>query len=93
MPVVETDETGVATVAATRNKAGGRIEIVAQRRRAHTASSQVMVATESLRPGEHLQDLVRRHKICPSLDYRWQRLGDAVVVVRARMPMSRSSPA
>ena len=62
-----------ATVAATSGEARPRIEIVAERRRAHDARFRAMVVAESLRPGVRVRDLARRHGICTSLIYRWRR--------------------
>lgn len=70
--VGEDDE--AASVAATGDAAVGRIEIVAERRRAHPGSFRAMVVAESLRPDTRVRDLARRHGICPSLIYRWRRL-------------------
>jgi transposase len=62
-----------ATVAATRGEAMPRIEIVADRRRAHGAAFRADVVAESLMPGVRVQDVADRHGICPSLIYRWRR--------------------
>jgi transposase len=62
-----------ATVAATRGEAMPRIEIVADRRRAHSAAFRADVVAESLIPGVRVQDVAERHGICPSLIYRWRR--------------------
>src|SRR5277367_6424347 len=62
-----------ATVAATRGEAMPRIEIVAERRRAHSATFRADVVTASMAPGACVQDVARRHGICPSLIYRWRR--------------------
>jgi transposase len=62
-----------------------RIEIVADRRRAHSAAFRADVVAESLVPGVRVQDVANRHGICPSLIYRWRRpagadtAGDGVV--------------
>ena len=63
-----------ATVAATRGEAMPRIEIVADRRRAHSAAFRAGVVAESLMPGVRVQDVAERHGICPSLIYRWRRI-------------------
>ena len=74
-----------ATVAATRGEATPRIEIVAERRRAHSAAFRAGVVAESLMPGVRVQDVADRRQICPSLIYRWRRTvglpaaGDAAV--------------
>jgi transposase len=62
-----------ATVAATRGEAMPRIEIVADRRRAHSAAFRADVVAASLAPGVRVQDVAERHGICPSLIYRWRR--------------------
>src|SRR5882724_3615796 len=62
-----------ATVAATRGEAMPRIEIVADRRRAHSAAFRADVVAEAVAPGARVQDVARRHGICPSLIYRWRR--------------------
>jgi transposase len=62
-----------ATVAATRGEAMPRIEIVADRRRAHTAEFRADVVAESLVPGVRVQDVADRRGICPSPIYRWRR--------------------
>jgi transposase len=74
-----------ATVAATRGEAMPRIEIVADRRRAHSAAFRADVVAASLMPGVRVQDVAERHGVCPSLIYRWRRTvgadaaGDGVV--------------
>jgi transposase len=62
-----------ATVAATRGEAMPRIEIVADRRRAHSAAFRADVVAEAMAAGARVQDVARRHGICPSLIYRWRR--------------------
>jgi transposase len=62
-----------ATVAATRGEVMPRIEIVADRRRAHTAEFRADVVAESRVPGIRVQDVAERRGICPSLIYRWRR--------------------
>jgi len=68
-------------VAATDGEAPGqaspRIEIVGERRRAHDAGFRAKVVAESVQPGVRIQDVARRHGICPSLVYRWRRLAAA----------------
>ena len=74
-----------ATVAARRGEATPRIEIVADRRRAHSAAFRADVVTASMAPGACVQDVARRYGICPSLIFRWRRTvglpaaGDAAV--------------
>ena len=62
-----------ATVATTRGEAMPRIEIVADRRRAHSAAFRTDVVAESGMPGVRVRDVADRHGICPSLIYRWRR--------------------
>ena len=62
-----------ATVAATGGEAMPRIEIVADRRRAHSAAFRADVVAEAGARGARVQDVARRHGICPSLVYRWCR--------------------
>jgi transposase-like protein len=69
-----TDRDEAATVAATACEASERIEIVAERRRAHDDVFRAMVVADALRPGARVQEVARRHRICPSLVYRWRRL-------------------
>ena len=69
-----TDGDEAATVAATACEASERIEIVAERRRAHGDAFRAMVVLDALRPGARVQEVARRHRICPSLVYRWRRL-------------------
>jgi transposase len=66
-----------ATVAATDGEASPRIEIVGERRRAHDAGFRARVVAESVQPGARIQDVARRHGICPSLIYRWRRVAAA----------------
>ena len=74
-----------ATVAATGCEAMPRIEIVADRRRAHSAAFRADVLAASRVPGVRVQDVAERYGICPSLIYRWRRpvsadaAGDGVV--------------
>jgi transposase len=73
-----------ATVAATPSEAMPRIEIVAERRRAHSAAFRAGVVAEALVPGVRVQDVAERHGICPSLIYRWRRtVGAAAAGVSA----------
>jgi len=62
-----------ATVAATVCQASQRIEIVADRRRAHSAEFRAMVAEQAQQPGARVTDVALRHGLCPSLVYRWRR--------------------
>jgi transposase-like protein len=71
---MRTDGDEAATVAATACEARERIEIVAERRRAHDDVFRAMVVADALRPGARVQEVARRHRICPSLVYRWRRL-------------------
>jgi transposase len=66
-----------ATEAARRSEAMPRIEIVADRRRAHTAEFRAGVVAESLVPGVCVQDVAERRGVCPSLIYRWRRTAGA----------------
>ena len=50
-----------------------RIEIVAERRRAHDDGFRAAMVAQSLVPGVRVRDLARRHGICASLIYRWRR--------------------
>ena len=50
-----------------------RIEIVAERRRAHDDGFRAAMVAQSLAPGVRIRDLARRHGICASLIYRWRR--------------------
>jgi transposase len=65
-----------ATVAATRSEAMPRIEIVADRRRAHSAAFRARVVAEASAAGVRVQDVARRHGVCPSIIYRWRRAGE-----------------
>jgi transposase len=59
-----------AAVAATSSEATPRIEIVADRRRAHAAAFRAQVVAESRTVGARVQDVAARYGICPSLIYR-----------------------
>ena len=50
-----------------------RIEIVAERRRAHDDGFRAEMVAQSLVPGARVRELARRHGICTSLIYRWRR--------------------
>jgi transposase len=50
-----------------------RIEIVGDRRRAHSAEFRAAMVQQSLEPGIRIQELARRNGICASLIYRWRR--------------------
>jgi len=69
-----------ATVAATRGEAMPRIEIVADRRRAHSAAFRADVVAEAVAPGARVQDVARRYRVCRSLIYRWRRDAGAAAV-------------
>ena len=71
---MRTDGDEAATVAATACEARERIEIVAERRRAHDDAFRAMVVADAVRPGARVQEVASRHRICPSLVYRWRRL-------------------
>ncbi len=62
-----------ATLAATRGEAMPRIEIVADRRRGHSAAFRADVVAASRMPGVRVQDVADGHGVCPSLIYRWRR--------------------
>ena len=66
-----------ATVAVTDSEASPRIEIVSERRRVHDASFRALVVAEAVEPGARIQDVARRHGVCPSLIYRWRRLAQS----------------
>ena len=69
--MVDRDE--AATLAATVAAPMARIEIVSDRRRAHSAEFRAAMVAQSLVPGVRIQDLARRSGICASLIYRWRR--------------------
>jgi transposase len=69
--MVQRDE--AATLAATVAAPMPRIEIVGDRRRAHSAEFRAALVAQSLDPGIRVQDLARRNGICASLIYRWRR--------------------
>ena len=69
--MVDRDE--AATLAATVAAAMPRIEIVGERRRAHSAEFRAAMVQQSLEPGIRIQELARRNGICASLIYRWRR--------------------
>ena len=60
-------------MAATVASAMQRIEIVADRRRAHDDAFRAEMVALSLEPGVRVRELARRHGICASLIYRWRR--------------------
>ena len=70
---MSTSKHEAATVAATGSEAKPRIEIVAYRRRAHSAAFRAGVVAEAMAPGARVQDVARRHQVCASLIYRWRR--------------------
>ena len=63
-----------AIVAATTLDPVQRLEIVADRRRRHDASLRAQVVADCLDRDARVQDVARRHGICPSLVYRWRRM-------------------
>src|ERR1700753_2807273 len=67
------DKCEPATVAATVAAPTQRIEIVADRRRAHDDAFRQKMVARSLEPGVRVRDLARQHGICASLIYRWRR--------------------
>ena len=67
------DRGEAATLAATVAAPMPRIEIVSDRRRAHSVEFRAAVVQQSLEPGIRIQDLARRNGICASLIYRWRR--------------------
>lgn len=73
-----------------------RIEIVADRRRAHDPTFRARVVSEAFVPGARVLDVARRHGICTSLIYRWRRMassqagaGSAVRLVPVRVAAPR----
>jgi transposase len=50
-----------------------RIEIVAERQRAHDDAFRREMVALSLEPGVRVRELARQHGICASLIYRWRR--------------------
>jgi transposase len=83
-----------ATMAATDGEAIPRIEIVAERRRAHDAAFRAMVVSESMAAGARVQDVAARHGICRSLLYRWRRIagGSAVHLFPVRIAAAPNEP-
>jgi transposase-like protein len=69
--------TEAATVAATVANSQPRIEIVTERRPAHSAAFRARVVAESSAPGVRAPDLARRYGIHVSLIYRWRRMAKA----------------
>jgi transposase len=67
------DRSEAATVAATVAAPMQRIEIVAERRRAHNEAFRREMVARSLEPGVRVRELARQHGICASLIYRWRR--------------------
>ena len=67
------DRSDAATVAAAVSAPRQRIEIVADRRRAHDDAFRREMVARSLEPGVRVRDLARQHGICASLIYRWRR--------------------
>jgi transposase len=60
-------------VAATVAAPTQRIEIVAERRRAHDDAFRREMVALSLEPGVRVREIARQHGICASLIYRWRR--------------------
>lgn len=60
--------TGAGAVAAERAEIFARGE-----RRSYSAEEKVRLAAETLRPGESVTAVSRRHSICTSLVHRWRR--------------------
>lgn len=92
----ETDEAG--TVAAREAASASRIEIVGDRRRAHSAAFRSRCVAEALVPGVRVPDVARRHGVCASLIYRWRReavaggevgTGSAVSLLPVRIAAAR----
>src|ERR1700733_8889621 len=71
--VMADDRSEAATVAATVAAPMQRIEIVAERRRAHDKAFRREMVALSLGPGVRVRELARQHGICTSLIYRWRR--------------------
>src|ERR1700733_6458446 len=69
--MVDRDE--ATTLAATVAAPMPRIEIVGDRRRAHSIEFRAAMVAQSLEPGVRIQELARRNGICASLIYRWRR--------------------
>lgn len=69
--MVDRDE--ATTLAATVAALMPRIEIVGDRRRAHSAEFRAAMVAQSLERGIRIQELARRNGICASLIYRWRR--------------------
>src|ERR1022692_4915309 len=78
-----------ATVAATVGEALPWIEIVSDRRRAHSAAFRANVVAEAMAPGARIHDIAERHGICASLVYRWRRTAG---VSAAEVPAIRLFP-
>ena len=62
-----------ATLAATVAARMPRIELVSDRRRAHSTEFRAEMVARSLVSGIRIQDLARHSGICASLIYRWRR--------------------
>jgi transposase len=67
--------------------ASERVEIVTrgERRRSFSAEEKVRLVAETLRPGETVTAVSRRHGICTSLLHRWRR------AARGEVPSRRAS--
>ena len=83
-----------ATLAATVAAPMPRIEIVSDRRRAHSTEFRAAMVAQSLEPGIRIQDLARRNGICASLIYRWRREQPVCVAPAHLVPVqiARESP-
>jgi transposase len=87
--MVHRDE--AATLSATVAARMPRIEIVSERRRAHSAEFRAAMVAQSLEPGIRIQDLARRNGICASLIYRWRRERPASVAPARLVPVRIAS--
>ena len=64
------------------------IEIVTrpEARRVYTAEEKVRLVAETLRPGETVQGVSRRHGVCASLLHRWRRAARGEAARQRRSP-------
>ena len=85
------DREEAATLAATVAAPMPRIEIVSDRRRAHSAESRAAMVARSWEPGIRIQDLARRNGICASRIYRWRREQPAAVPPAQLIPVRIAS--
>ena len=86
---MKNDKHEAVTVAATVCEAVPRIEIVSDRRRAHSAAFRADVVAEAMAPGVRIQGIAERRGISPSLIYRWRR---SAVSPAAEAPAIRLFP-